>query len=51
MPKSSSFGCAIAVLVARDQHVVRLEVAVDDACAVRGLDRVADATEQLERLS
>ena len=38
-------------VVQRDQHVRRLEVAVDDPFLVRVLDRVADLDEQLEPLA
>jgi hypothetical protein len=37
--------------VRADQHVRRLQVAVDDALAVRVLHRVADLREQLQPLA
>ena len=44
MPKSSSLG----VPSASDQHVVRLDVPVDDEVLMRVLDGAADLAEQLE---
>ena len=37
-------------VVGRDQHVGRLDVAVDDPLLMRVLDRLADGDEQLEPL-
>ena len=48
-PKSITFGTG-AVVVEGDQHVGRLDVAVDDALLVGVLNRLADRDEQLQPL-